>query len=311
MSLLYPAPTAEFEHSSLNTLMRTISTFQLSSPTDDSTKTLKPAASDDNITLRELVSSESESESDCKAQDQWKTSEERGYQAKERSPSPSIQSEVTLTNTRARRQRELFEQTMRDETRYEALRLFAEKVHSEENFLFLESLMALEGMGRESQAAFGGSRALERFILELPSSQAGSPDMIEGEMAILYIKFFDTFIYEHAPCQVNIPDSITKAISDILSQDPTRLPSNIFDAAADEVLALIYRDTFQKFLVRKSAKKQVSFGPVETLCVDKAWTPKEPLLRSFMMPPKSSSLQYVGASTPKRNLFSSLLKSKK
>ncbi|KAJ3212702.1 hypothetical protein HDU67_003658 [Dinochytrium kinnereticum] len=190
-----------------------------------------------------------------------------------RSRSPSVRADAFLSNSRVRRQKE-FAQVMRDATQYAALRDFAESVHSEENFMFLESLGALESLAVGTPVVRGASRgvsaALERFAKgdQDPSTPAAEEAVeVSDEVAVLFRKFFETYIADTAPCQVNIPDSVKRQITERVGGS-ARLRSSIFDTAADEVMAMVYRDTYQKFVGRGSgggmlAKK----GSMATLCI--------------------------------------------
>ncbi|KAJ3110067.1 hypothetical protein HDU96_006933 [Phlyctochytrium bullatum] len=181
------------------------------------------------------------------------------------------------TATRSRRQRALFEEAMRDPARYSALRGFAQSQHCGENFAFLECLKALENMvagdaGDQKGSASGVSvRALDRFTQKLKgntgssdeSSATGPTRYVQGELALLHVKLFDTFVSDMAPCQVNLPDGLRKRIEETVSEERRTkdgVPLSLFDAAADEVMEMVYRDVFQKFL--RSQQQQGDFGTV-------------------------------------------------
>ncbi|KAJ3143929.1 hypothetical protein HK101_002941 [Irineochytrium annulatum] len=197
-----------------------------------------------------------------------------------------------------RRTRDIFALVMTDPPQYAALRSFADSIHSGENFMFLESLSALEDLvsGRvgPSSSSPGATRALDRFVraggtssppvpspLGPPSPSPSSPTetaeptyMIEGEDLILYRKFYDSFVGEHAPCEINVPDSCLRGLAEVMagipggrsssrssarqsdvsgSATPRSVPANMFDAVADEVMRMVYDDIFGKYVIRVNA----------------------------------------------------------
>lgn len=73
-------------------------------------------------------------------------------------------------------------------------------------------------------------------------------ECVPTENAAVYYEFQAEFIANGAPDEINISDKKKKRISDTLSMGVTKVPFNVFDQAADEILLLLYQNTYKKYL---------------------------------------------------------------
>lgn len=141
-----------------------------------------------------------------------------------------------------------------------------------EAFVHLEVLLA-KYVPVEDQMETGMTRCLTRFLLEQScrSSSKGnslprSSLPIDVQRAIL--QFYRTFIIAGSPYEVNISHAIRQNVVDSLPETFTAskpseheaslsagpecsIPVHIFDEAADEILDLLFRNTFHLFVAQQ------------------------------------------------------------
>lgn len=138
-------------------------------------------------------------------------------------------------------QKKEFIQWLTKEEKFDELYQFAKNCFEHENLLFFKSyLKAEQSFNRSDQL---GKNAFARFLQE-----SGSKDV-----AVTYIphndfceRIYKQFISSDAPYELNLKSSIKQKILQALQS--SMLPSNIFDEAIDEVLVMIYLNTFKKFM---------------------------------------------------------------
>ncbi|KAJ3214911.1 hypothetical protein HDU67_001060 [Dinochytrium kinnereticum] len=148
-----------------------------------------------------------------------------------------------------------FAQTMRSPDLYASFKAFTTSEHCSENLTFLEHLTSLDRKRGQEETPLAASRTLDRFLgLE---SQATDVQFTEIP---LYVHLYSTFIREGAPLELNIPDSVRRDIKAWVlawqsGESMVGSDSTLFDLAADEVIRMVYRDVFPRFLVRAAPVK--------------------------------------------------------
>ncbi|KAJ3134090.1 hypothetical protein HK101_004392, partial [Irineochytrium annulatum] len=121
-----------------------------------------------------------------------------------------------------------------------------------ENIKFWESVVELEDLLGDLDATYNNGLeesqtwALSRY-LNKPIASLAPVITVPQDATGHFLYFHATFLASDAPMEVNIPGTVRKqVVSDL--QAGTFL-SSIFDKAIDEVLSLIYQNTFKSFVV--------------------------------------------------------------
>ncbi|KAI8810257.1 hypothetical protein BJ742DRAFT_198125 [Cladochytrium replicatum] len=118
------------------------------------------------------------------------------------------------------------------------------------------------------------------FSASLPEDPVARAPIPHGPLMHAFVVFYNDFIAHGAPHEVNIPSMlrrrIEKQLTDALSGNG-KLQSSVFDLAVDEVLALMYRTTFAKWVTaRKAALRLVLIRQMPRMMV----TPPGPIPRA-------------------------------
>ncbi|KAJ1566283.1 hypothetical protein HK096_001908, partial [Nowakowskiella sp. JEL0078] len=72
-----------------------------------------------------------------------------------------------------------------------------------------------------------------------------------------FLLFYDTYLPAGSEHEVNIPGTLRKRITDTLvSGGAYKIPVTIFDEAADEVMRMLYLNTFARFVQLKRGPSQ-------------------------------------------------------
>ncbi|KAI8826697.1 uncharacterized protein EV422DRAFT_562750 [Fimicolochytrium jonesii] len=179
--------------------------------------------------------------------------------------------------------RESFVDMLFDTHLYEKFVAFAKATLCTENVMFYEAFVHLEVLLAkyvpvEIQMEAGMTRCLTRFLLE-QSSRSSSPASTKGnsvprsslpiEVQQAITQFYRTFIMAGSPFEVNISHAIRQNVVDSLpemfaTQNMSEkgislsennvdcdIPVTIFDEAADEILDLLFRNTFHLFVTQQ------------------------------------------------------------
>ncbi|KAJ3105199.1 hypothetical protein HDU97_008353 [Phlyctochytrium planicorne] len=180
---------------------------------------------------------------------------------------PAIAVHTTLSA-----KQEAFSNTLQHPKHYASLKAFAASEHCSENLAFLEQLASVErvrlmrvmtvNVEEISAIPLAKSRALDRFLgvdEAIPIDSLG----FDHNTVSSYMNIYMTFVRDEAPLEVNIPDSVKKGISSWVArqQENSRElhdPASMFATAADEVLSMVYRDIFPRFLARNPALNAAS-----------------------------------------------------
>ncbi|KAI8918440.1 hypothetical protein DFJ77DRAFT_508675 [Powellomyces hirtus] len=146
-----------------------------------------------------------------------------------------------------------------------------------ENIMFYESFVRLELQIAESLPAASGvppadtglTRCLVRFLENNALSSAYDPEnyLVPPSIMNNLILFYSTFIMPGAQHEVNISHALRKGIIKELQQkdEETGIPAlvaaegvpiTVFDAAADEILDMLYRNTFHLFLRQREEQRE-------------------------------------------------------
>ncbi|KAJ3050279.1 hypothetical protein HK097_008767 [Rhizophlyctis rosea] len=189
--------------------------------------------------------------------------------------------------------RECFFSVMTHPPLFEEFKKFANSLHSSDNINFWESVLELENLLCEDIPWYGASRdssyALSRFVnrpekgapgtsspvrppvpLPLPPSESDGqaplpttipppipahqtpsipiPPHLQGH----FLYFHACYIAPNAPQEMNLSSRIRHDIARKIRTG--QLNSTLFDAAIDEVLQMIYFNTFKKFIAAKEAE---------------------------------------------------------
>ncbi|KAJ3309769.1 hypothetical protein HDU76_003521 [Blyttiomyces sp. JEL0837] len=113
---------------------------------------------------------------------------------------------------------------------------------------------SLNSGSRPTPASTSSSNLLDQDNI----SQQHVPPSILSE----FLFFHDEFIEEGAPREVNVPATVRKEASKLcqlatIDRSTSILSSNVFDKVADEVVAMLYRDTFGRYVIKKGGKDAV------------------------------------------------------
>lgn len=142
-----------------------------------------------------------------------------------------------------------------------------------ENIMFYEAYIRLELQIAESLPAAAGvpkpETGLTRCLLRFLENNAASPTSSTAHQYLIppsimnhVLLFYSTFIMPCAQHEVNITHAIRRRIITQLQQKdeagvpaamaPSGIPITVFDAAVDEILDLLYRNTFHLFLKNRA-----------------------------------------------------------
>jgi hypothetical protein len=97
------------------------------------------------------------------------------------------------------------------------------------------------------------STALERFLSrEKPELRIGSTlneDLYVPEKQVdRLFEIRDMFLSDDSPNEINLPSKLKKKIMQSLELERNRIPCNVYDEAAGDILRLLYTDVFKRFV---------------------------------------------------------------
>ncbi|KAJ3110261.1 hypothetical protein HDU96_006764 [Phlyctochytrium bullatum] len=168
--------------------------------------------------------------------------------------SQSVPNLATVSQTSARK--EAFANVLRNPRLYGMLKAFVAGEHCSENISFLEQLSAAEMMtGANGElpnqdTPLDGSRVLGRFL----GTGENEPTSYANFEKLSHL--YTSFIREGAPLEINVPDPVRRDARGWLSANQTLkfpAPPVAFDAAADEVISMLYRDVFPRFQAKAAS----------------------------------------------------------
>ncbi|KAJ3208267.1 hypothetical protein HDU67_006922 [Dinochytrium kinnereticum] len=134
-----------------------------------------------------------------------------------------------------------------------------------ENIRFWESVVELEDLLSDVDPSYrngleaSGTWALSRF-LNSPVSHLAPIITVPQDLVAHFLYFHATFLARDAPLEVNIPGSVRNRIQTEIgnrsggakegeaTNGATGFKSNVFDQAVDEVVSLLYLNTFRGFV---------------------------------------------------------------
>ncbi|KAJ3112118.1 hypothetical protein HDU96_004922 [Phlyctochytrium bullatum] len=198
--------------------------------------------------------------------------------------------------------RESFARVMVDPRLHGSFVEFVEHEHCGENIQFYEALAKLEDLiasstlassiqeaaAYESARSAGATHALARFLRASATATGSSHEEPTNASSVLvylpplpyipappslrskYVEMYNTFIAQASPQEVNVTDATRRRIAAALAPalagdagDDAAPPATVFDAAGDEIVDLLYRDTFKRF-VAWHAKMATAAAQAET-----------------------------------------------
>ncbi|KAJ3308515.1 hypothetical protein HDU76_003895 [Blyttiomyces sp. JEL0837] len=151
--------------------------------------------------------------------------------------------------------KESFERALTEEELFKEFKDYALKVDlCMENIMFWESIVELEALLTESDPYYGYylteplTWALSRFLNNpICTHYPIIPVPLDLHPHFLY--FHSVFLSNNAPSEVNILGTVRKAIE--IKIQSGRFNSDVFDKAVDEVISLLYLNTFRGFVASK------------------------------------------------------------
>ncbi|KAJ3090280.1 hypothetical protein HK102_004229 [Quaeritorhiza haematococci] len=181
--------------------------------------------------------------------------------------------------------RESFAKVLYDPVLYSDFQELAEADHCKENLMFFENYTKLEQLLADYVPKYGGgsrgrtglsvpkdmsyTRSVARFLhhgTEEAANQQTVDIPVPVRLVSHFLLFHASFIAPGAPHEVNITDKLRRRIAEQLAAGGGhRVPATVFDGAADEVLGLLYQNTFRKFVKQKTASVTADKNALNTL----------------------------------------------
>ncbi|TPX62763.1 hypothetical protein SpCBS45565_g06929 [Spizellomyces sp. 'palustris'] len=166
-------------------------------------------------------------------------------------PNVDGKSEFTFTFTK-----QCFEQVMTNPVLFSEFKKFSLTLHCHENLVFYESVQELESLLTLKVPSYVSPSALSRFVHagtdSHPASASPSPVPIPSSLLGHFLYFHACYLTLNAPTEINLPSITCQAIALRMMNSTQGLYSDVFDRAVDEVLSMIYFDSFGKFVESKS-----------------------------------------------------------
>ncbi|KAJ3308514.1 hypothetical protein HDU76_003894 [Blyttiomyces sp. JEL0837] len=156
--------------------------------------------------------------------------------------------------------KESFERVLTEEKLFAEFKEYATNVdHCGENIMFWEGVVELEDLLTESDPTYGhglqepATWALSRF---LNSPISNLYPIIPVPLTLLphFLYFHSTFLSNNAPSEVNIQGSLRISIETVV--ETGKFTSDVFDRAIDEVVSLLYLNTFRGFIASKEKENK-------------------------------------------------------
>ncbi|KAI9092652.1 hypothetical protein DFS34DRAFT_696964 [Phlyctochytrium arcticum] len=171
-------------------------------------------------------------------------------------PSGFRNGEIRLAFTKS-----CFEQIMSDPDHFQNFKEFNASLMCHENIDYYEAIVELDAILLRKVPSYIGPTSLSRFVYaggESPASllysnpfiaHSSPPVLIPAEILPHFLYFHACFLADDAPTEINLPAAERQNISQkLLHSSSDQVMTDVFDSATDEVLSMLYFDSFAKYV---------------------------------------------------------------